>query len=128
VNLARDYATRIVGAEALQDADRKPRACWHLDMKAVTPDAIYNRIEYWVERDTYRSVKGKFYADSGRLLKVAYYHRYEEQLGAARPTRVVLIDAVNSNLVTTIDYSEYRYQDIPEAWFQRDFLPRMRPE
>ena len=128
VNLARDYATTIVGEESLQDADHKSRDCWHLDMKAATPDAAYNRIEYWVERGTNRSVKGKFYADSGRLLKIAYYHKYEQQLGGMRPTEVILIDAVNSNLATTIDYSDYRFQEIPDAWFQRDYLPRVRAE
>jgi hypothetical protein len=128
VNLARDYTAKIAGEEKLQDADRKDRDCWHLDMTAATPDAIYNHIEYWVEKGTYHPIKGKFYSDSGRLLKVAYYRKYETLLGALRPAEVVLIDAVNSNLATTIDYSDYRYQDIPEAWFQRDYLPRLRPE
>ena len=128
VNLARDYAATIVGEEDLQDADRRNRDCWHLDLKAATPDAIYNRIEYWVERGTYRSVKGKFYSDSGRLLKIAYYHKYEQQLGAMRPTEVILIDAVNSSLATTIGYSDYRYREIPDSWFQRDYLPRLRAE
>jgi len=128
VNLARDYTTKIVGQESLQDADRKNRDCWHLDLAAATPDAIYNRIEYWVERGTYHPIKGKFYSDSGRLLKIAYYHKFEEQIGALRPTQVILIDAVNANLATTIDYSNYRFQEIPEAWFQRDYLPRLRPE
>lgn len=128
VNLARDYTTTIVGEETLQDADRQSRDCWHLDLTAATPDAIYNRIEYWVERGTHRSVKGKFYADSGRLLKIAYYHKYEQQLGGMRPTEVILIDAVNSNLATTISYSDYRSQEIPDAWFQRDYLPRLRVE
>ena len=128
VNLARDYTSAIVGEESLQDADHQSRDCWHLDMKAATPDAMYNRIEYWVERGTYRSVKGKFYADSGRLLKIAYYHKYERQLEGMRPTEAILIDAVNSNLATTIGYSDYRYQEIPDAWFQRDYLPRVRAE
>lgn len=128
VNLAHDYTTTIGGEETLQDADRKNRECWRLDMKAATPDAIYNRIEYWVERGTYYPIKGKFYSDSGRLLKIAYYHKYEEQLGALRPTEVILIDAVNANLATTIDYAGYRFQEIPETWFQRDYLPRLKPE
>ncbi|HLG98113.1 MAG TPA: outer membrane lipoprotein-sorting protein [Bryobacteraceae bacterium] len=128
VNLARDYTTTISGEETLQDADRKDRACWRLEMAAATPDAIYNRIEYWVERGTNRPIKGKFYSDSGRLLKIAYYHKYEEQLGALRPAEVVLIDAVNASLATTIDYADYQFQDIPEAWFQRDYLPRLKPE
>jgi hypothetical protein len=126
VNLARDYTAKLVGAEKLQDADRKERDCWHLDMAAATPEAVYNRVEFWIERGTYRSVKGKFYADSGRLLKIAYYHKYEEQLGGPRATETILIDAVDSNLVTTITSSDYRFQAIPDSWFQRDFLPRLK--
>jgi hypothetical protein len=126
VNLARDYTPKLVGEETLQDADRKDRACWHLDLAAATPEAVYNRIEFWIERGTYRSVKGKFYADSGRLLKIAYYHKYEEQLGGTRPTETILIDAVDSSLVTTVTGADYRYQEIPDSWFQRDFLPRLK--
>jgi outer membrane lipoprotein-sorting protein len=128
VNLSRDYSVKLTGDETLQDANRKDRDCWHLDMAAATPDAIYNHIEYWVEKGTNHPIKGKFYSDSGRLLKIAYYHRYEEQLGALRPTEVVLIDAVNSNLATTIGYSGYTYQDIPDSWFQRDYLARLKAE
>ena len=128
VNLARDYKASLVGSETLQDADRKERDCWHLDLAAATPDAVYNRIEYWVERGTARAVKAKLYSDSGRLLKIAYYRKYETQLGAERPTETVIIDAVDANRVTTVSGSDYRYQDIPDSWFQRDFLPRLRVE
>ncbi len=128
VNLARDYTAKIVGDETLQDADHNNRDCWHLDMIATTPEAVYNHVEYWAERGTYHPIKGKFYSDSGRLLKIAYYHNYREQAGELRPAQVILIDAVNSNLATTIDYSDYRFQDIPESWLQRDYLPRLKPE
>jgi hypothetical protein len=126
VNLARDYTATIAGTETLQDADHANRDCWHLDLRAATPDAIYSRIEFWLERGSSRSIKGKFYSDSGRLLKIAYYHKYQDVLGGSRPTETILIDAVDSNLVTTISTSDYRYQDIPDAWFQRDFLPRLK--
>jgi len=128
VNLAKDYSSTIVAEETIQDADRVNRECWHLDMRAATPEALYNRIEYWIEKSTYHSIKGKFYADSGRLLKIAYYHKYQSVLDGLRPTQTILIDAVNTNLVTTIDSSEYRYEDIPDTWFQRDYLPRLRVE
>lgn len=128
VNLARDYTAKLLGQETLQDADRKNRDCWHLDLVAATPEAIYSRVEYWLERDTAYPVKAKFYADSGRVLKVAYYHKYQEQLGATRPTETIIIDAVDSNLVTTMTTSDYRVQPIPDAWYQRDFLPRLPAE
>ena len=128
VNLARDYTAKLVGEETLQDADHNSRDCWHLDMTATTADAVYNHVEFWAERGTNHPIKGKFYSDSGRLLKIAYYHKYEEQAGGLRPAQVILIDAVNSNLATTIDYTEYRFQDIPDSWLQRDYLPRLKPE
>jgi hypothetical protein len=128
VNLSRDYTAKLIGEETLQDADRSGRDCWHLDLAAATEDAIYSRIEYWIERGSYRPVKGKFYADSGRLLKIANFRKYEEQLGGVRPTETIIIDAVDANLVTVIGASDYRFQDIPDAWFQRDFLPRLKVE
>jgi len=128
VNLARDYTAKLIGEETLQDADRKNRDCWHLDLVAATEDAVYSHAEYWIERGTYRSVKAKLYADSGRLLKIAYYRKYEQQLGGERPTETVIIDAVDADLVTVLDGSDYRFQEIPDSWFQRDFLPRLKAE
>ena len=126
VNLARDYTAKLAGAETLKDADRIDRSCWHLDMPAATPDAIYGRVEYWLEQGNYRPVKGKFYSDSGRLLKIAYFRKYEDLLGTMRPTETIIIDAVDPNLVTTMTTTDYRFQAIPDSWFQRDFLPRLK--
>jgi outer membrane lipoprotein-sorting protein len=126
VNLSVDYTASVTGTESIDDASRQKRTCWHLDLKAATDTAVYNRVEYWVEQGTFRPVKGKFYSDSGRLLKVIYYREYIERLGAARPAEAVIIDAVDSSLATIAVFSESRFQDVPDAWFQRDFLPRLQ--
>jgi Outer membrane lipoprotein-sorting protein len=128
VNLARDYKAAIAGEETLKDADRQDRACWRLELAAATEDAIYSRIEYWVERSSFRPVKGKYYSDSGRLLKIAYFRDYRDELGVARPTETIIIDAVDPSLVTTMKSSDYRFETIPEAWFQREFLPRLKAD
>ena len=128
VNLAADYTASIVGTETIEDATRQPRKCWHLDLKASNDLATYNRVEYWVEQGTFYPIKGKFYADSGRLLKIAYFRKFAQQLGAVRPTESIIIDAVDSSLATTATFGEYTYQEIPEAWFQRDYLPHLRAQ
>jgi hypothetical protein len=131
VNFARDYSAKLVSppnGETLVDADRTPRQCWHVDLSPNSDSAIYGRIEYWVEQETYRPVKGKFYSDSGRLLKIAYYHKYQEQLGGMRPSEIILIDAVNSKLVTTMNSSDHKAMDISDSWYQREFLPRLKVE
>jgi outer membrane lipoprotein-sorting protein len=126
VNLAKDYAATVLGEESLKDADGQNRACWHLDLKAATDEAVYSRVEMWVEKGTYRQVKGKFYSDSGRLLKIAYYHKFESQLGRFVPAETIIIDAVDTKLVTTMGATDYRPVEIPDAWFQRDYLPHVK--
>ena len=127
-NLAKDYTAKLDGEETLQDADRKDRASWHLDLAAASADAVYSRIEYWVEKGTNQPVKGKYYSDSGRLLKIAYFHKITDQLGGKRPSETIIIDAVDQNLVTTMSNSDMRAQEVPDAWFQREYLPRIKIE
>jgi len=126
VNLATDYTASLVGTESIDDAARQPRQCWHLDLKAGSDLATYSRVEYWVEQGSFYPIKGKFYSDSGRLLKILYFRNFADRLGAIRPTEAVIIDAVDTSLATTATFRESVYQDIPESWFQRDYLPRLQ--
>lgn len=126
VNLAADYSATVAGTETIDDAARQKRTTWHLELKAAADTAVYNRVEYWVEHGTFRPVKGKFYSDSGRLLKIIYYRAFTERLGAQRPSEAVIIDAVDSSLATIATFSDSGFQDVPDAWFQRDYLPRLQ--
>lgn len=128
INLAIDYTATLLGDETITDAEHQQRACHHLDLKAATSIATYARVEYWVEHDSYHPIKAKFYSDSGRLLKILYYRNYTQRLGGIRPSEAVIIDAVDTSLVTTISFGDPRFQDIPETWFQRDYLPHVRAD
>lgn len=124
-NLGADYVASAAGIETLQDADKTPRTCVKLDLKPRTAQSLYGRVEYWVEQSSARPVKAKFYADSGRLLKIAYYRRFSMVMGASRPTETIIIDGVNPRLATTMATDGYAAQVIPDTWLQRDFLPRV---
>jgi outer membrane lipoprotein-sorting protein len=126
VNLAADYTASVIGTDTIVDAARQQRQCWRLELKAGNDQANYNRVEYWVEQGTFYPIKGKFYADSGRLLKIVYYRNFAMRLGAVRPTEAIIIDAVDSSLATTVSFGDFTSQEIPEAWFQREFLPRLQ--
>ena len=101
VNFACDYAGTLLGDETIADAERQPRTAGTRP-EAATGTAVYSRVEYWVEHGSFHPVKAKFYSDSGRLLKILYYRGFKEQLGAVRPSEGVIIDAVDSSLVTTV--------------------------
>ena len=128
VNFAHDYRITAATSEDVTDGDRTLRHCYRLDLEEAAPDATYHRIEYWVEQSSNRPVKGKFYSDSNRLLKTAYYRRFENQLGVERPTETVIIDGLTPTWVTVMRYSSYAWRDVPDGWLQRDYLPRFRPE
>lgn len=128
VNLARDYKAVLAGEESVQDGDRQQRKCYKLALAGVSSDVTYHRVELWIDTANSRPVKARFYTESGQLLKTAYYRRYQMQLGTERPTEAVIIDGLDPSWVTVMRYSDYAYRDIPEAWLQRDYLPRFRPE
>ena len=128
VNFHNDYASKLEGEETIIDAEKKNRACYRLSLRAANASVTYHRIEYWVDKENYHPVKGKFYSESDRLLKITYYRNYREQLGRQRPGEVVIIDGVDRKLVTKMIFSDYAYRVIPEEWFQKEYLPHFKGE
>ncbi len=127
-NFALDYDAKLVGRDVIKDAERVERDCLRLAMTSARTGTTYDAIEYWVDAASFRPVKGKFYSDSGRLLKVAYYTGFKPELGVERPTEVLIVDGVDQTRVTRLSMSGYAHRDIPEAWYQRGYLPRFRAE
>jgi outer membrane lipoprotein-sorting protein len=128
VNLAKDYRAELAAEEDTQDGDRKTRHSYKLVLAATSPDVTYHRIEMWIDTANNRPVKARFYSESGRHLKTAYYRRYQSELGTDRPTETVIIDGLNPNWVTVMRFSDYAWREVPESWLQRDYLPRFKPE
>jgi len=121
-NLARDFDAEWVGEESLQDGEKRQRMAVILRLTAQRDDVAYPLVEYWVDPVNKQPVKANYYTAQGRLLKSAWFRRFEETLGAVRPTETVIIDGLNNQWVTIMRNSRYRYQDVPEAWLQRDYL------
>lgn len=128
VNLARDYQATSAVDEDTQDGDRQTRRSHRLSLSASTPDATYARIDMWVDSASARPLKARFYSESGKLLKTAYYRRYQTVFGVQRPTETVIIDGLEPDWVTVMRYSDWVKREVPETWLQRDYLPRFKPE
>ncbi|HMO46549.1 MAG TPA: outer membrane lipoprotein-sorting protein [Rubrivivax sp.] len=127
VNLAKDYKAELLAEEDTVDGEKATRRAYKLDLSAVSPDVAYHRVEMWVDTASSRPIKARFFSESGHLLKTAYYRKYQPQLGRERPTEVVIIDGLDPSWVTVLRYSGYAWRDIPDAWLQRDYLPRFKP-
>jgi hypothetical protein len=127
-NFAHDYSATLKGEENVTDGDRQMRHCYRLMLSGRFAGLTYQRIDMWLDASTSRPVKAQFYSESDRLLKTAFYRGYSQQLGAERPTEIVIIDGLDANWVTVMRFSNYAWRDIPDAWLQRDYLPRYRAE
>jgi hypothetical protein len=128
VNFAQAYQARIEQEEDVLDGEREKRRCYKLALAASATDVTYSSVEMWVDTQTHRPVKARFFAESQRLLKTVFYRRFRRELGAERPTEIVIIDGLNPELVTVMRYADFTERDIPQSWFQRDFLPRFNSE
>lgn len=126
VSFARDYKAALAGEETVNDGERKPRRSYKLQLTANSDDAAYASAELWVDAENRRPIKARFLADSGKLLKTAFYRRFQAQLGAERPTETVIIDGLDPQQVTIVRLSDFVARNIPTTWFQRDFLPRFQ--
>lgn len=123
-NFALDYASVILGEEVIRDATKTKIDCYVVELSATSSQVTYPKIEYWVAKSDFRPVKGRFYAASGGLLKVAYYTKFKQILDAKRPTEVLIIDGIDVKKVTKMSFSSYKVASIPEYWFQRSWLER----
>ncbi|WP_207921037.1 outer membrane lipoprotein-sorting protein [Burkholderia pyrrocinia] len=123
VNYAKDYDVSLAAEETISDSERQPRQAYRLALRATAPDVTYHSIDFWVDQQNSRPIKARFYTESGRLLKTAFYRRYEMAMGMQRPTEIVIIDGLDTDSVTVLRLSNYRSVQLPPSWLQRDYLP-----
>lgn len=128
VNFAKDYTVKLLADEEIKDGHGKLRKAHKLGLVAAATDVTYASIEMWVDAGNSQPIMARFYAESARLLKTAYYRHYQQQLGVDRPTETVIIDGLNPQSVTLMRFTDYTARTVPETWLQRDYLPRFQPE
>lgn len=121
-NFTLDYASVLAGEEAVTDGDRTIRQAWKLQLSAINDFAPYQQVELWVDKENDRPLKGKFYGNSGKLLKVAWYRNWQPVFERIRPTEVVIADGFNPNKVTLMQMSQYQEKALPLSWFNKEWL------
>lgn len=123
-SFATQYECENLGEDKVLDAARKERTCFRLRMKlrekgGLTPELV----EYWLDKETLRVVRGQFFSGSGRLLRTAYYTGHQRVLDELRPMRILVVSGSEPGLVTDIVFSKLAYRDTPETLFTPEALP-----
>jgi hypothetical protein len=103
-NYLDDYNASLAGEDTV-DGEQ----CVILQLVAKTKSVTYDRIRYWVSSTRKVGVKAEFFTVSGRLFKSARFE-YGNTIGHEGRTypfisRMQIVDAINAQNRTTMDYS-----------------------
>ena len=96
-----------------------------LELTAVDRSVTYHRVLYWVRQSNNWPQKAEFYSLSDRLLKTCIYEDFRQLGGRARPTRLVMQDALRSDEESVLEYADMRLRDLPDKMFTKDYLKRV---
>ncbi|HKQ38000.1 MAG TPA: outer membrane lipoprotein-sorting protein, partial [Verrucomicrobiae bacterium] len=119
-NFTGDYTPKFVGTEKVgRDA------LYVLDLIAVDRKVTYQRVRYWVRQNDFRPYKAEFYALSDRLLKICNYLDFQNLGGKVRPTKIVMVDALNKGAVSTMEYTDLKLRELPDQIFTKEYLRRL---
>jgi outer membrane lipoprotein-sorting protein len=119
-NFAGDYTPRLLRTEKIDG-----ESFYVLELAAVDRSVTYHRVLYWVRQSNYWPHKAEFYSLSERLLKTCLYQKFERMAGRARPTRLVMQDALRQGEESILEYSDMRLRDLPDKVFTKDYLKRL---
>ncbi len=123
-SFVQEYDGENLGEDKGVDAARKEHDCWHLRLThrgkaGLVPESL----QYWLDRETLRPVRGQIYSSSGKLLRTAYYTEFKNVLDEIRPTRLPIVSGVERGLVTDVHFTDLAYQDTPANAFTREAMP-----
>jgi outer membrane lipoprotein-sorting protein len=119
-NFSGDYMPKILRTEKIDGEDH-----YVLELTAVDRTVAYHRVLYWVKQKNFYPHKAEFYSLSDRLLKTARYENFQQLAGRARPTRLVMQDALRKGEESVLDYSGMVLRQLEDKVFTRDYLKRL---
>jgi outer membrane lipoprotein-sorting protein len=120
-NFTGDYTPKLLRSDAINGEK------YHvLELTAVDRSVTYHKVIYWVRESNFFPHRAEFYSLSNRLLKTARYENFQTMLGAPRPTRLVMEDALRKGEESVLEYSAMKLRDLPDKVFTKDYLSRLQ--
>lgn len=122
--LAKEFDPAFVGHEKLGKFD-----VWHLKLTAKKGvDVAYPVVELWVDAATTNVLKRQEFALSGRLMRTAYYPRWEKMFSSSKgaevwfPKEIRIFDEVEKANSTVVLIQSVDLAALPENIFTKAWL------
>lgn len=123
-SFVQEYVAENLGEDKAADAARKEHDCWHLKLTRRGKGGLATEaLEYWLDKETLRPVRGQIYSANARLLRTAYYTEFKKVLDQVRPTRLSIIVHTERGLVADIRFYDFAYLDTPDSFYMREAMP-----
>jgi outer membrane lipoprotein-sorting protein len=120
-NFSGDYTPKILRNEVIDGENH-----YVLELSAVDRSITYNKVIYWVKQSNFRPHRAEFYSVSNRLLKTCRYENFQTLLGAIRPTRLIMEDALRKGEESVLEYSAMKLRDLPDKIFTKEHLNKLQ--
>ncbi|KLV09666.1 membrane protein [Photobacterium aquae] len=120
---SQDYAGQWRGSETIEAIDGKPVLANKLVLEATLGGASYHRIELWLEAGSDFPLKANLYLRSGKMAKVAYYHRGIRD-GSPAVVAMTLLDQIQPERKTVIEYVAFAPSALADKYFNPAYLSR----
>jgi outer membrane lipoprotein-sorting protein len=118
---AQDYTAAFKREESIDGMQ-----CYVLELSAKREGATYKKIDYWITKNSFRPQKAEMYLISGKHYKTIHFDTYEEIQGRMLVTQVTITDRLREGRMTIMKYAGYAPKEIPEKYFNKDYLEKLR--
>lgn len=122
--LAQEYRGRYLG-----DAKLGRFTAYHLELKAKKGvDVAYPKVHLWIDKDSKNVLKRQDFAASGKLLRTAYYPRWQKLFSPSKkaevwtPKEIRIFDEVEKANRTTVLIRQVDLRALPANIFTKAWL------
>ena len=120
-NYSRDYDATIIDADVVQGIP-----CYVLSLKAKSKNVTYDKIIYYIAKESKLGLKSEYYTVSDKRFKTAYleYNNVFKDNGKTFSfvSRMEIIDELNDRHKTILTYSDVESKRIPPSRFDKMLL------
>jgi hypothetical protein len=95
---------------------------YRIEVKVVAKDLPFPRMVYYVNKDTFLTMKSEGYSESGVLMVSAYTPKYHEINGKFITAKVMSVDEFEKGNKTLVDLSGVSLQPIDDTVFTKAYL------
>ena len=120
---SQDYDAALIGEEKVQGI-----LCYVLSLKAKSKKVTYDKIVYYIAKESNLGLKAEYYTLSGKHYKTAYleYNNVFENDGERFNfvSRMEILDEFNNDQNTILTYTDIESRKIPSSRFNKTQLMR----